>query len=681
MNKIVCCAVLLAAVGFAADLPVTEVILYKNGIGYFVRSGELKPGESAALRFKAEEMNDVLKSLTIFEDGGGKVSGLHYDSSEPIETKLARFPFKFGDRQPLSTLLDQLRGARVEMKAGTELVAGLLVGARETTGYSKDMQRQEATLLVDSGELRTIDLTGVTALHFTDAAIQGQLKQYLGEVAAGRSKEKRSVYIDSTGTKQRRLTASYVIPTPVWKSSYRLVFTDAAEPTLEGWAIVDNTSGEDWSNVRLALVSGRPVSFVSKLYEPRYVGRRSMDVLDQEAAAPEIHQGGIVGGYGGGAVAAAPAPLLRTEDAQTGEVLNNNFITNLPQVNRDPSQLLKIAGNIQGSPHRSAFANAAEAAELGELFEYSFATPVTVRAGESAMLPFLQQKIGARKLLIYTGTDSQNPRNAVELTNTTGKTLDGGPVTVFDGNAYAGEALVEPVKQGDKRLISYAVDLGTRITTALDSSSELVREVHMRRGILTVRSAVEVTTTYTIRNVDRKPKTLVIEHAIRPEYKLIKTKPSETTSSAYRFEVKLAASATDKLAVAEERVYDLTVALASATPDVLFTYVHNKDLGEAARKQLEGIARQKNLIAANDADLRHSDEQINELVRDQERLRENIRTLNNVTGQQEQVQKYARQLASQEGLLASLRDRQSDERRKKAALESDLGKLIETTEF
>ena len=105
-----------------------------------------------------------------------------------------------------------------------------------------------------------MDLAGITSVHFTDAVIEGQLKQYLGDVAAGRSKEKRSVYIDSTGTKERRLTASYVISTPVWKSSYRLVFTDAAEPMIEGWAIVDNTSGEDWSNIRLALVSGRPVS-------------------------------------------------------------------------------------------------------------------------------------------------------------------------------------------------------------------------------------------------------------------------------------------------------------------------------------------------------------------------------------------------------------------------------------
>jgi hypothetical protein len=565
-----------------------------------------------------------------------------------------------GERQPLSGLLDQLRGARVELKTGAELVTGLVVSAREVAGGDKRPQREEAALLLDSGELRTVDLSSITAVRFTDGALQGQLKEYLGTVAAGRSKEKRSVYIDSTDSKSRRLTASYVIPAPVWKSSYRLILTDAGEPTLEGWAIVDNTTGEDWSNVRLALVSGRQVSFVSNLYEPRYVGRAARDVLDEEAAAPEIHEGAVGGMVAGlldkasGLPMSAPAPMARRADAKT---LN---------------EIVGVASSV--TP-------AAEAAERGELFEYRFGAPVTVRSGESAMLPFLQQKIGARKLLIYTSTASQHPRNAAELSNTTGKTLDGGPITVFDGNAYGGEALVETVKSGDKRVISYAVDLGTRITTRQDSTRDLVREVHLRRGILTLRSAVQETLTYTIRNVDQKGKTLIIEHAIRPEYKLIGGKAAETTASAYRFEVKLGPDTTTKLPVAEERVYDQTVALTNATPDVLLSYVQNKNLDAAARKQLERIAAKKAQVAENAAAIHGTDEQINEIVRDQDRLRQNIMSLNRVNGQQDQVQKYAAQLASQETQLASLRDTQSELRKKKAALEGELNKLIDTVEF
>jgi hypothetical protein len=674
MKRILLCAVIAAACAMADGLPVREVILYKNGIGYFVRSGELKAGETARLEFKAAEMNDVLKSLAIFEEGGGKISGLRYDSSQPLAAKLAEFPFQLGEHQPLSALLDQVKGARIELKTGPETVAGSVVSAREIEANEKQPQREEVTLLADSGELRTVDLGGVTAMRFSDPVLQGQLVKYLASVAASRSKEKRSVYVDSTGERARRLTASYVVPAPVWKSSYRLAFGAEGDPMLEGWAIVDNTTGEDWSKVRLALVSGRPVSFITNLYEPRMVARQTAELPEEEAEAPEVYQGGISGGVPGGTVGGVVGGIASGHGGGVGPGKSADLKAKLESsyrkwVSEDVTYILSTAEV------------AAAGAERGELFEYRFDTPVTVRNGESAMLPFLQQKIAARKVLIFSTTATEFPRNAVELTNSTGKTLDGGPITVFDGNTYAGEALVETVKAGDKRLVSYAIDLGTRVATKLDSTSDLVREIHVRRGVLTVRTAVRETKTYTIRNVDAKPKTLIVEHAIRPNYRLLGAKPAETTASAYRFEVKLAPQATEKLPVAEERLVDQSTALANTSPDLLVTYIQNKDLDEAGRKQLGRISDQQRLIAENNGAIARTEEQINELVRDQERIRQNIYTLNQVSGQQEQVQNYARRLAAQETELASLRDRQAAMKQKATALDVDLAKLIEDMAF
>jgi hypothetical protein len=330
---------------------------------------------------------------------------------------------------------------------------------------------------------------------------------------------------------------------------------------------------------------------------------------------------------------------------------------------------------------QSSIAATAGAREVGELFEYSFASPVTVKQGESAMLPFLQQKIGARKLLVYAESYGLNPRDAAEITNNTGKTLDGGPITVYDAGNYAGEALVETVPMGDKRLISYGVDLGTRVTTAFDSSQNIVREIHFRRGVLTSRIAAQETKTYTIKNVDAKPKTLVIEHAQRPGYSLLERKPSETTANAYRFEVKLAASATETFPVREERVYDQTTSVSSMTPGVLATFVQNKALSDTARRQLDQIAQKKSEVAANEAAVRQAEADLNSLTQDETRLRSNIESLNRVSGQQDQVQQYARQLAAAEAKLAALRDTQSDLRRKGAALQSELNALMEKIEF
>jgi len=304
-----------------------------------------------------------------------------------------------------------------------------------------------------------------------------------------------------------------------------------------------------------------------------------------------------------------------------------------------------------------------------------------VRKGESAMLPFLQQKVSARKLLIYSDQASQHPTNAAEIANNTGKTLDGGPLTIYDAGVYAGEALVETLKDGDKRLVSYATDLGTRVTTQFDSSAQTVREIHFRRGVLTTRMAAQETRTYTIRNVEQKAKALVIEHPARPEYKLVSLKPTETTANAYRFELKLAAGATEKFPVLEERIYETSTAVTNLTPDVLASYIQNKALSEAARKQLEELLTQKRLIADADRSFRVAEQEINDLATDEDRLRRNISSLSSVSGQQEQVQIYARQLAALELRLAGLRDRLAELRRKKAALESELNSLIEKMEF
>jgi uncharacterized protein YacL (UPF0231 family) len=329
----------------------------------------------------------------------------------------------------------------------------------------------------------------------------------------------------------------------------------------------------------------------------------------------------------------------------------------------------------------SSIDSTAAGTQAGELFEYTFATPVTVKQGESAMLPFLQQKIGARKLLVYSENYGLNPRDAAELNNNTGKTLDGGPITVYDAGSYAGEALVETMPMADKRLISYGVDLGTRITTAFDSTQSVVREVHAHRGILTSKSAVAETKTYTIKNVDAKAKTLIIEHAQRYGYTLLDQKPTETTANAYRFEVKLGASGTEKFPVKEERVYDQTISVSNMTPDVLVSWVQNKALSDAGRAQLQQVAAKKREIAANDAALKQTGDEISTTTQDETRIRSNVESLNRVSGQQDQVQQYARQLAAAETKLAGLRDTQSALQRRKATLDADLNSLIEKLDF
>ena len=303
-------------------------------------------------------------------------------------------------------------------------------------------------------------------------------------------------------------------------------------------------------------------------------------------------------------------------------------------------------------------------------------------AGRVRDVPVPAAEARARKLLIYSESFGLHPMNAAELTNSTGKTLDGGPITVYDANAYAGEALVETLKAGDKRLISYGVDLGTRVTTKIDSSVANVREIHMRRGLLTIKNSVQETKTYTMNNVDDTRKTIVIEHPLRQGYTLIgDTKPKEVTSNAQRFEVVLGGKAAESFAVKEERVFDSSIGVSNMTPDVLTTWIQNRALTAAGRTQLEQIAAKKRDIAANQAQIQAAQTSIANLTNDQDRFRRNIDTLRNVAGQETLVQQYARQLSDSEGRMTTLRDQQVQLQATAQTLQADLNKLIENADF
>jgi hypothetical protein len=651
----------------AAELPVRTVVLYKHGVGYFERTGTLGPGESARLDFKAGEMNDVLKSLTINEQGG-KVTGLRYDSSIPLDQKLTEFPFRINNGEPLSAVIDQLKGARIEMEFGPQRTGGAIVSARLIAGDKDHPEREQLTLLMDSGELRNVDLAAATAIRFADQKLQLQFKDYLAALTSARSKDKRSVYIDSSDVKSRDVRAAYIMPMPAWKSSYRLLFDESAQPTLEGWAIVDNTTGEDWTNVRMSLVSGKPISFISQLYAPKFIARPGAELPEDQAIAPTVYSGAVKQEADARAKVAAANPLRLTGNAGVngtlGGVAGGRFDSAAPL-----AQL-------------STIAPASAAQEIADLFEYNSATSVTVRKDESAMMPFLQQKISARKLIVYSDAGRPNPFSAAELTNNTGKTLDGGPITVYDGSTYAGEALVETIKNSDKRFLSYGVDLGTRISTNLDSRNDAVRELHARNGLLIAKTAQVQKKNYSVHNIDPRAKTLVIEHPVRTGYALIDTaKPIETARDVYRFEVKLAANASLDFPVTEEHVFDTQTSISSLNPDGFLIYIRNKSISDAARKQLQQIADTKTLIANAETGKRSVTEQVTNLTRDEERNRQNITSLSSVSGQQQLVQDYARKLSDQETQIAKLRDREGDLDRQHASLQAQLNALIEKLDF
>ena len=257
-----------------ATLPLTKIVLYASGVGYFQRDGQINGHGQVALRFKVDTVNDLLKSMTVQDFDGGQVSTVTYDSRDPITRTLKSFAIDLTDNAGLGNLLWQMRGERVEV-ATPNLVQGVIMGVetkKERVGDKDVIEVEYLNLLTDNG-LRSIPLPQVQQLRVTNEQLNAELRQALAVLATSHDTQKKTVTLDFSGQGSRRVRVGYIMETPVWKTSYRLVLSDTEAPFLQGWALVENTTDEDWQDVRLSLISGRPISFTMDMYEPLYAQR------------------------------------------------------------------------------------------------------------------------------------------------------------------------------------------------------------------------------------------------------------------------------------------------------------------------------------------------------------------------------------------------------------------------
>jgi hypothetical protein len=675
----------LAAAAFALqadELPVSRVVLYKNGLALFERSGEVKPGEPVRLEFKKSEMDDVLKTL-VLDSSAGAITHLRYQLDEPLGTRLGEIGLTIKEGVTLASLLDQMRGAKVTLTAASGVIEGSVISGR-LSEHAQHAQKQELTILTTAGDLRVIDLDGVSAVKLSDDHLQKRLTDALGAYQQAQSQERKSLWVETAG-KSGNLLARYLVPAPTWKSTYRLAFLekpgDKNEAMLEGWAIVENTSESDWKNVQLTVVSGRPISFISKLYEPKYVGRQSLELAETDNALPAEY-----------ATSPAPPPPPLPVPAKAMQSMGRSSSGVVGGV---PGGVAGgVVGGMLNAPHRMAVDRIGtvaetistvdadtESQEAGELFEYRFGQPASVKAGESLLIPFVQQKISARQVYIWNQDEGAHPQRAAELKNTTGKTLDGGPVTVYAPEGYTGESLLSTLKAGDKRFITFAVDLGTKVTTKFDTSSQVVRSVKAERGVITMKSVMEQRTTYTISNVDAKEKALLISHPVQGNLELLSPKPEEKTAERYLFAATVPASGTTSLTVAEERPMQESIGISSMQADQILAWISARKVPAEAKSKLEAVAAKKREAAAVAADIQRQERRLTSIESDENRLRSSIQTLNSVPGQQEQVQRYATDLSKKENEIQDVHARLDDARKRQATLEEELANLVEKLSF
>ncbi|MCA1555344.1 MAG: DUF4139 domain-containing protein, partial [Acidobacteria bacterium] len=552
-------------------LPIRRVILYSNGVAYIERRGMVSGHAEVNLSFKQSQVDDVLKSMIVLDLGQGRIGAVSYNSSAPPSARIADIPFSVESATQdsgLAGVLRQLQGARVVVTTAQRTATGSILTVEERRSQidaNKPALVTHALVIAsEGGELSSFELAEVRSVKLIDEGTRRDISEFASATASARRRDAKTIVVTSDGAGAREMVVSYTVAAPIWKTTYRVVLDAAGKPFFQGWAIVDNVSDEDWTNVQLSLISGTPISFIQPIQQPFYRYRPVIPMPGNLRLNPQVYEpdedGGVASVSGMSetvTVTGAPPPSpmsklelsVRGRGAQSGTAQRQDFRLQQNSVNNlgflaDGTAAATGEGSLSAAitGESSGVAAAAEGSEVGDLFEYQIAQPVTVRRDRSALIPILQTRMDGARTSIYNETVRRDrPMSGMLLKNTSALTLEDGAMTVIDGNAYAGEALMERLKPAEQRLISFALDLGTLVNVRTTVDREPAFLVRIVNGVFQAHYRQLDKKIYTIANQTERLRTLYVEHPVRQGWELSKDTPVPEGKSAryYRFRVEL----------------------------------------------------------------------------------------------------------------------------------------------
>ncbi len=638
-----------------ADLPVRSVTLYSSGVGYFEHAGTVAGDSSAVLSFKTAQINDLLKSLVIQDLDGGLVRAVTYPSNDPIERQLGSFRINLSGEPSLANILSQLRGAKITLD---DSVTGTIVGVETRPVGEGEVTVEKAFLNIFTGSgLRSVPVESISTFTLEDPRLQEELSRALGALAAASDTDKKAVGFNFSGDGERRIRLGYVVQAPIWKTSYRLLLEEGEGPdskgTLQGWAIVENQTDNDWSDVELSLVSGRPMSFVMDLYQPLYVQR--------PLVVPDLFRSLVPQAYGEGM-----ALLDEEQNAELG--MKSRALRQLGRAAPDnrgaaggymePQAPAADAAVRERLDAGASVQSVASAADLGELFEYVVGE-VDIARQSSAMIPIVTDPIEAEKVSIYDPTVlEKHPLNGVILVNTTGKHLLQGPVTVLDGGAYAGDAQIQDVPPGEKRLLSYGVDLKLAARHEQRQGRQTLLTGKIVDGVLYFSRKYRTTHAYAFDNDTEEPRTVILVHPYDRQYTLVDTPdPYETTDAARRFRVEARPGRTDFIVTAEQTQEEGVRLAENLSVEQFMAYASQGALPEKVREALREAAGLQRAVLETQRQLQQVQAEMKSIADEQARLRENMRTVDSAS---DYYKRLVAKLDEQETRIEELQGRQGE---------------------
>lgn len=664
MNMIVA---LVFAIGFAAmttgsaqgsELPLKRVVLSTSGLAQFTHAGQAAAGTSLELSVRLDQVDDLLKSLTIF-DREGAVGAVSLQGKTPLAELFRDLPFGPDALASQAALLNALVGAEIEIEGQVTARGKVFRVEEERTQLPNNAGttvRHRLTLLTpDKGFVQAV-LEELSALRFTEPQTKAQIERALAGLAQNRAKERRSLAIALAGQGTRDVGFTYVVSAPVWKTAYRLVLPkEGGKARLQGWGVIENMTGGDWKDVELSLISGNPVALKQPLYTAFYVDRpeipitASLRVVPRRDTAEEAVP----------ASASKPSeePRLRAKRAAAPPPAPMPMIrSGAGYKDGDAYGGVPLLGEIMGEVSQSAVA--VESEEAATQVIYRFPAKLSLTAGATMMVPFIDREIGATRTWLYQPeTNATRPLAAVRVVNDTDSALPAGIITAFDHGAggeanFAGDAQLPLTSKGSSKFVTFALDAKTEIrrTDHGTKQTQLGKSVN---GELEITVKSRRTIDYEITPPAGEDREIVIEEMRAAGWKPAgDTAGIEETPSRLRYTVAAPKGKTTKVSLTMEHLDHRSVTLSDEEPEEMLATVNGLENESPALKEM--IAKLGALVAdMNKANARRDEleKERGKIGEDQERIRKNLQTV----GQNSDLgRRYLETLKTQEDRLAAI---------------------------
>lgn len=620
---------------------IDRITLSSGGVAEVHRVADIEGSGTVRIEVPLAQVNDVLKSLLV-SDPGGTLDSLTLDGLSPVEETFSTLPLDAKTIGSLPALLQRLKGIQVRATSGGRTIEGAVLGTdsnRVKTPEGATVAEHRLSVLTQDKRIDVLRLGADATVDILDAAMRDRMADAVQSLSRAGNDQLRAVAVNVKGSGQRAVGLSYITAAPVWKPAFRLVIGETGDARLQGWAVLENATGQDWKDVDLTLVSGAPVTLTQKLHDrywrqrpevPVTVGLGEVPRADNSAGvAVARKQAEVQGGRGAGA------------RAESSAMMSADMARPRPAAAPMPAPMATPAAPTQTASAQENMTNVS----------FHLPQPVTLARGQTLSVPFVDVALPAERLAVFQPEmRSFNPVSAVMLKNTSPSTLPPGILTVYDGaSGFVGDAKMPALPAGESRLASFAADRKVEITSEVKPEEQMV-DVKVSEGVAQIRNLSRTVTTYRIKGASDAPRVIVIEHPKQAGWTTRSDHLDSETATHRRVRIDVAAGATAEVSVTDELPGTDTFALTDTDEQVLIMLA-NAPAAPALSAKLKALAQQRRTWAATERKMADIDSRIETQTGEQSRVRDNLSA---VPPDSELGRRYMDLLAKSENAMADL---------------------------